>query len=374
MPPTHRPSALATLLCGLAGLALLLTGCSPDTSSATEIPTVVDSHVVQAGNATDISRLSGRVKAAEHTTLSFEIAGKLERVAVDVGDPFDAGEPLATLDDERYRLVAQQRRAEAREAEASLIEKRQDYQRQSSLAEKGYVSDTQLDTARAGLDTAESRHASAVAALELAERDLAQTTLTAPFDGSVSARQAEPSERVAANQAILEVISDREGFEVETSVPETLIDALSTGSNHKVSFPALGGITAPATLTQLGTQPRSSNNYPVILALDEPPKGIHAGMTAEVELSLAGSARDASVLPIPLTALVYDDDQRTHVLRIDEDERLESVEVAVVDIGEGHAKVRGELAPGDRIVARGTEFVDPGQTVSLLGQGPERYN
>ncbi len=269
--------------------------------------------------------------------------------------------------------MAQQRRAEAREAEASLIEKRQDYQRQSSLAEKGYVSDTQLDTARAGLDTAESRHASAVAALELAERDLAQTTLTAPFDGSVSARQAEPSERVAANQAILEVISDREGFEVETSVPETLIDALSTGSNHKVSFPALGGITRRPRSPSC-TQPRSSNNYPVILALDEPPKGIRAGMTAEVELSLAGSARDASVLPIPLTALVYDDDQRTHVLRIDEDERLESVEVAVVDIGEGHAKVRGELAPGDRIVARGTEFVDPGQTVSLLGQGPERYN
>ncbi|MBW5799135.1 efflux RND transporter periplasmic adaptor subunit [Halomonas elongata] len=367
----HRPSVLATLL---FGLALSLAGCSPETSSTTEIPTVVDSYTIQAGNGRELTHLSGRVRAAERTKLSFEIAGKLESLDVDVGDHFDADQTLATLDDERYRLVAQQRRAEAREAEASLVEKRQDYRRQSSLADKGYVSDTQLDTARAGLDTAESRHASAVAAQELAERDLEQTTLSAPFAGSVSARQAEPSERVGANQAILEVISDRDGFEVETSVPETLVDALSTGSTHDVSLPALGGATTPATLTQLGTQPRSSNNYPIILALNEPPAGVRAGMTAEVELALAEPARDASVLPIPLTALVHDDRQRAHVLRIDENDRLESVEVTVVDIGQERAKVRGDLAPGDRIVARGAEFVDPGQQVSLLGQGPERYN
>lgn len=367
----HRPSVLATLL---FGLVLPLAGCSPETSSTTEIPTVVDSYVIQAGNGSERTHLSGRVRAAERTTLSFEISGKLERIAVDVGDHFDAGDTLATLDDARYRLVAQQRRAETREAKASLIEKRQDYRRQSSLADKGYVSDTQLDTARAGLDTAESRHASALAAQELAERDLKQTTLSAPFDGSVSARQAEPSERVAANQTILEVISNRDGFEVQTSVPETLVDALSTGSTHSVSLPALGGVTIPATLTQLGTQPRSSNDYPVILTLDEPPKGVRAGMTAEVELVLAEPAQDASALPIPLTALVHDDSQRAHVLRIDEDDRLESVEVTVVDIGDKSAKVRGDLAPGDRIVARGTEFVDSGQQVSLLGQGPERYN
>ncbi|MDL4864860.1 efflux RND transporter periplasmic adaptor subunit, partial [Halomonas elongata] len=78
--------------------------------------------------------------------------------------------------------------------------------------------------------------------------------------------------------------------------------------------------------------------------------------------------------PIPLTALVHDDEQHAHVLRISEDGRLENVEVTVVDIGEERAKVRGELAPGERIVARGTEFVDPGQVVSLLDQGPERYN
>lgn len=141
---------------------------------------MVDSHVIQAGNGAAITRLSGRVTAAERTALSFEIPGELDRLPVEVGERFAAGDVLAELDAARYRLVADQRRAERREAEAVRREKRQDYRRQASLADKGYVSETRLDAARAALDTAESRLASARAALALAERDLALTRLGAP--------------------------------------------------------------------------------------------------------------------------------------------------------------------------------------------------
>ncbi|RTQ97800.1 efflux RND transporter periplasmic adaptor subunit [Halomonas nitroreducens] len=369
----NRLSAIWGLL---AILSLLATGCSPEAGPPPEPPpTVVDSHVIQAGNGAAITRLSGRVKAAERTTLSFEIPGEIRRLNVEVGERFVAGDVLAELDDARYRLVARQRRAEEREAQAVLREKRQDYQRQASLADKGYVSETRLDAARAALGTAESRQASAQAARELAERDLTLTTLEAPFDGSVSRRQAEPSERVGASQPVLEVISDREGFEVETSVPETLVGALPAGSTHRVILPALGDAESAATLRHLGTQPRSSNDYPVILAVDAPPPGLRSGMTARVELSLDEDAGEATPrLPVPMTALVFDGEGRAHVLRITDDRRLERVAVEVVTMADGRASVRGALAPGERIVARGAEFVRPGQTVSLLGHGPERYN
>lgn len=385
MPLPRRLSALWLLL---TGLSWLVAGCSPEAGPPAEPPpTVVDSHVIAAGNDAAITRLSGRVKAAERTSLSFEIPGEIRRLNVDVGERFAAGDVLAALDDARYRLVADQRRAERQEAEAVLREKRQDYRRHASLAEQGYVSETRLDAARAALGTAESRRASARAALALAERDLALTRLTAPFDGSVSRRQAEPAERVAAGQPVLEAISDREGFEVETSVPETLVDALAPGSSHRVLLPALDNAESAATLRHLGTQPRSSNDYPVILGVDTPPPGLRSGMTARVELSLDAREHDGEgALPVPMTALVFDhssedegDDatdgqSQAHVLRITEDLTLERVAVAVVSLGEGQASVRGALAPGERIVARGVEFVRPGQTVSLLGHGPERYH
>jgi RND family efflux transporter MFP subunit len=359
----------------MTGFLLLLGGCSPDTSPQQETPTIVASYQIQAGNGDTTTHLSGRIKAAENTTLGFEIPGEIAQLSVKAGDKFAAGDVLATLDDERYQLVAQQRQAELREAAAVLTEKRQDYQRQSQLAQKGYVSATGLDAARAALDSAESRHAASIAASHLAQRDLKQTSLIAPFDGSITQRQAEPSEQVSAGQPILQTISDREGFEVEASVPEALVKTLVIGSHHQVSIPALGGAASSATLTHLGTQPLSSNDYPLLLKLESPIEGLRSGMTARIEILLNTPAGDDTQgFPIPLTALAYASDRSAYVLRIDEQGQLQRVAVEVVDINDARAKVRGELTPGQRIVARGTEFVRPGQAVSLLGEGPERYN
>ncbi|GAA0563700.1 efflux RND transporter periplasmic adaptor subunit [Halomonas salifodinae] len=366
-PSPHRLAVTAAL-----ALLWLLAGCSPEAAPPGDSPRVVDSHLLEPGNGATISHLSGRVRAAERSTLSFELPGRVSFLRVEAGDRIRAGEPLARLEAERYQLVAEQRRAELREAEALLEEKRQDYRRHAQLAERDYVSANQLESVRAALASAESRQATAAAALALAERDLALTTLEAPFDGSVSQRQVEPGERVAANQPILEILSDREGFEVETRIPETMVGALAVGSRHEVTLPALGNHTLPATLRHLGTQPRSSNDYPLILSLESPPPGLRSGMTAQVALTL-GPGSEVPGLPVPLTALVYAD-ATAHVLRIDGEARLERVAVEVLDIGDGWARVRGDLAPGQRIVARGAEFVRAGQRVSLLGESPERYH
>ncbi|GGX94578.1 hemolysin D [Litchfieldella qijiaojingensis] len=361
----------------LGYLALLATGCTAESEEPPKLARVVDTYVVQPANGLSITTFSGRIQAAEKTSLSFEISGKIERMAVEVGDRFTAGDILAELDEARYQLIVNQRRAEENEARAQRQEKRQDYTRQASLREKGFVSQAHLDAAKAALDTAESQFASAVAARELAERDLRMTTLRAPFDGSVSQRHVEPSERVGANQPVVEVISERDGFEMHTSVPETLVSAIPPGSTHRVIVPALSEASIPATIRHLGTQPQSSNNYPVVLTLDEAPPGLRSGMTAQVELSIhkpQATGAQASQWHIPLTALVYDTKGSAHVLRVTDAMRLERVAVEVASVDDGVAAIRGELASGERIVARGAEFVSEGETVSLLGQGPERYN
>lgn len=366
----RRPMASCALL---ASLLLLVGGCSPETTTSATPPKVVDTYVIDGQASTPFTRLSGRVVAAEKTTLSFEVGGKIETLAIDVGETFSAGESLAQLDKERYRLVLEQRQAEQREAASTLSEKQRDYRRHAQLAEKGYVSRSQLDTVRAGLDSARSRQQSAAAALELAQRDLALTQLTAPFDGSVSQRLAEPSERVGANQAVLEVISDRKGFDVEGSVPETLIDTLLVGSRHRVILPALSDAELEATLRHLGSQPRSSNDYPLILHLEAPPARLRSGMTAEIQLALP-AAENSVGITLPMTALVHGEGGRRQVLRVRDDMTLEAVPVEVVTLGERRVQVTGELSPGQRIVARGTEFVRPGQAISLLGQGPKRFH
>lgn len=362
-------------------LVLLLAGCGSSTGAdgEAEKPRVVDTATVLPANGSSEITLSGRIKAAEQTELSFEISGKIERLTVDVGDSVEAGETLAVLDDARYQLEYDRAVATEQEAKAALEEARLAYKRLSSLREKGYTSQSQLDSAEASLESSRSRYESAVASRRLAARDLRLTELKAPFTGSVSQRHVEPAERVSPNQAVLDVISDRDGFEVETSVAENLVSHLNAKSLHTITIPALGGEPVPASIKHIGTQPQSSNNYPIILALEEPVVGLRSGMTAQVHLDIAAGdmhtieAGDSAVR-VPLTALVYDTREQAHVLRLDEDNRLERIELDVLAVSEHIAAVAGALSPGDRIVARGAEFVSEGQKVAVMGQGPERYN
>lgn len=360
-----------------AGLIAVLAGCSPNSESTAERPRVVDTARVVAANGRADVVLSGRVVAAENTRLSFEIAGQIERLSVDVGDRFEKGDVLAVLNKNRYQLVADRARAAEQEAKAAWHEARLAFERQRQLQEKGFVSEAALDSARARLETARARYRSAQASHRLARRDLRLTELTAPFDGSVGRRRVEPLERVRPGQPVLDVISLRQGFEVETSVSETLVERVATRSGHQVVVPSLGDTPIPAALEHIGSQPRSSNNYPVILQLKATPPGLRSGMTAQVRLALAerdGPSDAPAAVRVPLTALVYDGPSRAHVMRLGGDRRLESVVVEVLAVHQGVATVTGDLKTDQRIVARGAEFVTEGQKVTVLGQGAQRYN
>lgn len=359
--------------------ALTLPGCFSSGESAAEEPArrTVDVATVVSADRTRTVTLSGRVRAAEHAPLSFEVGGRVQYLELEIGDAFEEGQLLARLDDTPYRLALEKARAAAAEAAAQRQEQRLNFQRLSALRERDMISPSRLDEAEAALEMARSRHQSAQASVSIAERDLKQTALHAPFTGSISRRLAEPSERVPAGQPVYEIISDRNGFDVETHLPENLMDALDLGRPQRVYFPALGERVA-AEVRHVGSQPTRSNSYPVLLRPDLPEgRALRSGMTAVVELTL----RDGRVFPsqsgtwvkVPLTALRYPSDQVTDVLRVGQDNVLEAVPVSVQSTRDGSALVTGPLEAGERIVARGVEFVSPGDSVSVLGQGPERY-
>lgn len=368
-----RLRLLALSLCALLGMGL--TACSDGDSQLPQSPPrLVDAAEVKAANGASVVSLSGRVRAVERTVLSFEVGGEISALHVDVGDAVEQGQILASLNDERYQLVLSQAEAQAAEAQAALTEKELDYDRLNELQGQGFVSKANLDTAKAALETAQSRYRSAQASVNIAERDVALTQLKAPFSGSISERLAQPAQRVGPNEPVLEAISERGGFEVYTHVPEALVGKLQRGSKQQVLIPALSQDKLTATIEHIGTRPESSNNYPVVLALESQDAELRAGMTAQTLLSpRSGKHSQGSVL-VPLTALVHGEQNTVHVLRINASQVLEQVEVTIIEPRVKVAEVSGDLAAGDFIVARGAEFVSPGETVEIMGQGPERFN
>lgn len=353
--------------------ALLLIGNAGGQTAASEPLRAIRPLTIEAIEPVSIRRLSGSLQAAKETALAFPVAGTVQSVEVEIGDRVDAGEVLATLDDEPYRLVVEARRAEVVQARAQLSERREHYERQSQLLESGWISDAAYEQAEALFETARGRLELAERQLELVERDLEDTRLIAPFAGTVPVRQIEPFQEVTAGQPVLE-LQDASDLEVLVLVPEPLIPALALHTRVMIDLPAIGVTDRLGRVDQIGSRAVAANAFPVIVSLDDP-EGLWSGMTAEVTFVFAESAEETSILVPPSAILGLDvldgpaDEprQETSVFLYDPDtSTLMRVPIEIRDVLGANVAIAAPLSDGDIIAAAGVEFLHDGQRVTLL--------
>lgn len=359
-------------------VALSLAGCSPASEPLDTSPSPLTVAVAEVQLAPSIARvtLPGRVEPSQKTTLSFEVPGQVTHLTLEAGDEFERGDTLARLNGDRYQLAFERSLATEEEARTTLADAQRELQRLVKLRRGGHTSEATLENAEAAVSSARARVDSAVASRKLAGRDLEQTSLQAPFDGTVARRHAEPGQRVAANQIVFDLVSSHNGFDVLVQVPENNIGRVQTQNTQAVTIPALDNARIMARVTHTGSHADTANHYPVILRLVGAVPGLRSGMTADVtfEIALGSAETPAGSLRVPLTSLRYPVESEPRVLRLDETNQLTSVPVTVVSVADNAVIVTGDLRVGERIVARGAEFVSEGDRVSVLGQGPERFH
>ena len=147
-----------TVMLGMAAeLAIPLAGCGEEVAAPPSAPRPIAwTEVVPAEDGT-IRTLSGVVRAIQRAPLSFEVAGRIDTLGVDIGDHFDAGIVLASLDPRTFELELAERTSELAEAEATEAEAASEYERQRRLFRSGWVSEAAYDRALAALETARSR-------------------------------------------------------------------------------------------------------------------------------------------------------------------------------------------------------------------------
>lgn len=332
---------------------------------------------VEIAEAAPVRAFAGVVQAAQRAPIGFEVAGRIATLTVEIGDPFQRGDVLATLDPRTYALALDERLSERAEAEAVAAEAAADFERQRRLYNDGWVSRAGYDRALAALETAESRVARAEARLAIAEEDHADTVLTAPYAGRVARRLAEPSEQVTAGQSILEIHGADGGLEVVVAVPETVVDRLATGTRHRITLPAYGGPALQGRLTEIGAEATDRNAFPVTLSVIDPPAVLRAGMTTEVSLTLAPPAGGPSgdMLAIPVGAFVAGSGQRHIAFVFDPPTAtVQRRTITIADIGGERVLVSDGLRAGEIVATAGLSFLTDGAPATLLGDGPARYN
>lgn len=175
----------------------------------------------------------GTVEPRTRTNLVSEVAGQVVEVspAFVAGGFFRQGDILVKLEDQDYRAAV--RRAEASVASArSLLEQekgqadvaQREWDRMTA-EEQSRIRARELYLRKPQLEEAKARLASAEADLEQAMTDLAKTTITAPYDGLVSAKNTDIGQFVTTGASIAETFAV-DYAEVRLPVPETKISFL----------------------------------------------------------------------------------------------------------------------------------------------------
>jgi RND family efflux transporter MFP subunit len=263
------------------GAALLLSaGCGggraavhgdPPRGAAGRPPAAVREVRLATAEGTRLPRtvtVAGTLAADEQVALGLKVAGRLERMAVDLGSRVRRGALLARLAPADFELrVAQaanaleqarvrlglapadsdtaadlERTAGVRQADALLLQAKTTRDREASLFAQQLVSRQDLDAAEANLAVAEARRQDAVeearnrqaivaqrrAELEIARQQLADSTLLAPFDGVVRERRAAAGDYVAVGQPLV-VLVKIDPLRLRLSIPEREAAGVAAG-------------------------------------------------------------------------------------------------------------------------------------------------
>jgi RND family efflux transporter MFP subunit len=143
---------------------------------------------------------TGNAAPVNTVKLVARVKGYLQEIKYQDGATVKKGTPLFVIEPEPYKVKLEQAQAAEEGAKAALINAEAEFLRQQQLQAKDVSTQANLDKARANRDTARANVLSAQAETQTAEINLGYTTVSAPFDGVVTARQVSLGELVGGDQ------------------------------------------------------------------------------------------------------------------------------------------------------------------------------
>ncbi|MCB1204566.1 MAG: efflux RND transporter periplasmic adaptor subunit [Verrucomicrobiae bacterium] len=313
--PRFRNSLAILLVLGAAGFAIYHFKIARK---------AVVSHTVEKGDLALEVMGTGTLEARIKTTISARIQERLVEVLVDQGDPVEAGQLLARLDDaeskqqvaiaEATLATAQQTlervRADLARSEAVLAQAKLDYERKTGLAVTRSVAQADADKAAESLRVAEAdlsrSHATIAEAtaqvgvaektLLLREELLGFTELHSPYAGLVIRRDRDPGDVLVPGASLMQIISLDELW-VSAWVDETSMTALATDQNARIVFRSDPDRDYPGKVSRLGREmDRETREFLVDVRVTELPPNWAIGQRAEVFIE-TGNTKDAVLLP-----------------------------------------------------------------------------
>jgi HlyD family secretion protein len=301
---------------------------------------------VESGEIKQVVEATGTINAVITVQVGSQVSGAISKLYVDFNSHVRKGQVVAQIDPALFQGALLQAKADLENAKANLavcvantvkakaseVQTRADYQRNLGLSQQGVVSPQVLDLAKANFDSAMAQVSGAQAselqaraqvqqkqaAVEVAQTNLDYTTIHAPIDGTVVARNVDVGQTVAASlqaPTLFTIAQDLTKMQVYTKTDESDVGQIRRGQKVSFKVDAYPRDTFIGIVSQVrmnSTVVQNVVTYDTIIDFDNPELKLFPGMTAYVTIPVATAA---NVTKVPNGALRYKPDLSGDELR-----------------------------------------------------------
>ena len=366
---------------GLAALAVsaaLWLGAGAPDGAAQQPPAVVSVDEVRMEAMAQTVPVIGRLVARLAGEVAARTAGPVAELHVEVGDRVETGDTIAVLDTvrlraERDRLAAivNQAQAQLERMTAQAALRRQELKRLEGLRDSAAFSQGRYDDARqeviiaeSAIGTADATRMSAAASLSLAQIDLSWATIQAPYPGVVTTVHTEVGAWLAVGQPVVSLLNDLD-LEVEADVPSSRVGGLVEGTPIALVLDD-GSEHAAVVRTVVPEENALTRTRRVRFTPRFAPVGKPLAVNQSATVLIPAGA-ERQVLTVHKDAVVRNQGQAFVYVASDGTAQIRPVQLGAA-VG-GRFEVLGGVGPGEPVVVRGNERLQPGQAITVGGAG-----
>jgi RND family efflux transporter MFP subunit len=336
----------STRLALLLPLALALAACgsSEPTTAPKAAAAPLATGPVEVREVELTTSAEAVVEAVRQSTVSAQVSGRIVDIRFDVGDRVEKGAVILRIDERAASQAVAASEAQVREAEATLVNARANYERTRQLLAQKFVSQAAVDKAEADYKAAESRMKATLAGAGAAATEKSFATIVAPYSGVVSARHVQLGEMASPGKPLLTGF-DPGGLRVVATVPSAQVPAIQAGARARIEVPSLGRWVEVKSVTVVPSADPRTHTTQVRLDLPADAKGLLPGVFARAHFVTGRAPR----LMVPREAVLRRSEvTAVYVVDAKGEPRLRQVRVGTAS-DEKSVEVLAGLKAGEKV-------------------------
>lgn len=393
---------IAVIGCAAVAKTKLFTAKKEATTAVAASKTTVEVQIAKAQEKSLGDSYKATLEAYQQGIVTSKIAAKVVAVSIENGQYVNAGDTIATLDDQDIQNSIKTAQAQVEVSEQQVNSTQQqlnssqvtlqklqilmddaqrNYDRQKTLFDGGAISKTDLESAEKALNTSKADYSSGLASIESAkasiesskasleaqkvnlqkaQNDLANTVIKAPISGVISDKTLNVGQ-MASQGAALAKVNDISSVYATIQVPQEKITAVKIGQAATITVDG-NDKTYDGTIEAMDSAADATTRvFNCKVKIDNGDKSLLPGIFGKVQLI---SEEKAQVITVPISALAGNEGD--YSVFLNDNGTAKKQKITIGETNENNVEITDGIKEGDQVICTNISTLQEGSEVDAI--------